>query len=315
MSVSGDIARSTRNTNQDRPFCPPAGAEPNAPTAWRASSRSASSSPSSSACWSRSRSAFLSAASSSGLSSRGSSPGSPSPRPGWPSPSRATPSPRRGGKYRSNSVSKALRYTGRLHIVVANAARTASRSSQPTAPTARAASTVSAVLTGTPARRSAAVKSTVRSTRFIEPLPSPHRPQGSVGAELELADRAGLVAGVLEHDPEGAVHLLLVERVEAEREHGLAPVDGLRDRRCLLQLHRAQRPDGADQRLGQLLGQLRDPGEQDLLLPGRRRVVEVQVEAAALEGLGQLTGRVRGEDDERPACRRDRAELGDRHLE
>ena len=60
------------------------------------------------------------------------------------------------------------------------------------------------------------------------------------------------------------------------------------------------------------LGHLR---QHDLPLALGVRVVEVQVEAAPLEGLGQLAARVGGEDDERAAYGGDGAELRDRHLE
>ena len=56
-------------------------------------------------------------------------------------------------------------------------------------------------------------------------------------------------------------------------------------------------------------------GEHDLALALGVGVVEVQVEAAPLERLGQLAGRVGGEHDERPAYGGDGAELGDGHLE
>src|SRR4051794_4214770 len=112
-------------------------------------------------------------------------------------------------------------------------------------PMARTASTVSAVLTGNPAWRSAVVKPTVRSSRLIARLPS---------GELELADGPLLVGGVLEHDAEGGRHGALVEGVEAEREQGVRPVDRLGDARALLQLHRPHRACRADQRLRELLG-------------------------------------------------------------
>ena len=63
-----------------------------------------------------------------------------------------------------------------------------------------------------------------------------------------------------------------------------------------------------------LSGDLGDLGEHDLLLPLHRRVVDVEVEAAPLEGLGQLTGVVRREEHERDLLGLDRAQLGDRHL-
>ena len=55
-------------------------------------------------------------------------------------------------------------------------------------------------------------------------------------------------------------------------------------------------------------------GEHDLLLPLQRRVVDVEVEAAPLQRLGQLAGVVRREEHERDLLGLDRAQLGDRHL-
>jgi hypothetical protein len=63
-----------------------------------------------------------------------------------------------------------------------------------------------------------------------------------------------------------------------------------------------------------VVADVRHAGEDDLLLALERRVVEVEVEAAALERLAQLTGVVRGQEHERDLGRRDRAELGDRDL-
>ena len=107
--------------------------------------------------------------------------------------------------------------------------------------------------------------------------------------DADLERRIGLV---LEHHAQGGAHRVVVERVEAQREQRAAPVDGLGDRRQLAQVHGAQRGDHADHGAGQR-----------------------QVQAAALERLGQLAGRVRGQHDHRPAGGGDRAELGDGHLE
>ena len=54
----------------------------------------------------------------------------------------------------------------RLHTVAAKAARRCSRWTSSTLPSARTASTVSAVLTGMPARRRAPANPTVRSSRL-----------------------------------------------------------------------------------------------------------------------------------------------------
>src|SRR4051794_33855445 len=96
------------------------------------------------------------------------------------------------------------------------------------APMARTASTVSAVLTGSPAVRSAVVNATVRSSR-LTPSPS---------AELQLGPGALLIGGVLQHDTQRGGDGRLVEGVEPEGEQRVRPVDRFGDARALLQLHR-----------------------------------------------------------------------------
>ena len=59
-------------------------------------------------------------------------------------------------------------------------------------------------------------------------------------AQPQLADRALLVGGVLEDDAERVVDGLVVEVADLERDQGARPVDGLGDRRRLLQLELAQ---------------------------------------------------------------------------
>src|SRR4051794_22171692 len=119
-------------------------------------------------------------------------------------------------------------------------------------PIARTASTVSAVLTGNPAVRSAVVKPTVRSSRLMLALPS---------GELQLRTGPVLVRGVLQNDAQCGGHGRLVQRVQAEGEQRVRPVDRLRDTRALLEFHRPHRPGGADQGFRELLGQLRYPGQ------------------------------------------------------
>ena len=85
-------------------------------------------------------------------------------------------------------------------------------------------------------------------------------------------------------------------------------------RRRLLELELADRAHDAGHLVGQGLGDVRDLGEHDLLLALHVGVVDVEVEAAPLERLGQLTGVVRGEEHQRDLLGLDRAQLGDRHL-
>ena len=77
----------------------------------------------------------------------------------------------------------------------------------------------------------------------------------------------------------------------------------------------AHHPHHLDQPPGQRLGQLGRVQADDLHLPLELGVVEPEVEAAALQRLGQLARVVRGEDDDRHRRRRDLAQLGDRDLE
>ena len=76
----------------------------------------------------------------------------------------------------------------------------------------------------------------------------------------------------------------------------------------------ADRAHDAHDLVGQVLRDVGHPGEDDLLLALEVGIVDVQVEAATLQRLGQLTGVVRREEDERDLRGVDGAELGDRHL-
>ena len=144
--------------------------------------------------------------------------------------------------------------------------------------------------------------STVRSSRLIDSF------------ELLLMARFWSLA-CLSTTPRVRCDGVLVEGVEAEREQRVRPVDAsprwtapssapsrAAPARCARAARRAPRRP-------------RHPRQDDRLLALGVGVVEVQVEAAALERLGQLAAGVGGEHDERPPGRDDRAELGDRHLE
>src|SRR3954452_23295022 len=93
---------------------------------------------------------------------------------------------------------------------------------------ARTASSPSTGETGSPAPRSAATKPACRSR------------SGMRGMDELLAGPL-LVGDVLEDDAERGRHRLLVEVVEAERDEGTGPVDGLGDGRRLFDLQGAHR--------------------------------------------------------------------------
>ncbi len=63
----------------------------------------------------------------------------------------------------------------------------------------------------------------------------------------QLLDRAVVVGAVLEDDAEGVGDGLVVEVADLERDQGAGPVDGLGDRRRLLELELAQPADRRDQ--------------------------------------------------------------------
>jgi len=81
------------------------------------------------------------------------------------------------------------------------------------------------------------------------------------------------------------------------------------------QLEGAQRADRANELLGERGRHLRNAGQDDGLLAVGVGIVDVQEQAASLQRLGQLAGRVGGEYDERLAGCDDRAELGHGDLE
>ena len=101
---------------------------------------------------------------------------------------------------------------------------------------------------------------------------------------------------------------------DAEQHERARPVERLGDRRRLAQLERAQRAHDAGHLVGQLLADAGHLGPHDLALAVEVRVVDVQVQAAALERLGELAGVVRGEEDHGQLRGAHGAELGDRHL-
>ena len=105
-----------------------------------------------------------------------------------------------------------------------------------------------------------------------------------------------------------------VDVVDAEQHERAGPVDRLGHRRRLLQVELADRAHDAGDLVGEVVGDVGHLGQHDLLLALQIGVVDVEVEAAALQRLGQLTGVVRREEHERDLLGRDRAELGDRHL-
>ena len=106
-----------------------------------------------------------------------------------------------------------------------------------------------------------------------------------------------------------------VDVVGAEQQQRARPVDRLRDRRRLLEVELADHADHLDELARDRLRQLGRVQADDLELVLEPRVVEPQVQAAALERLGQLARVVGGQQHDRVRARLDAAQLRDRDLE
>src|SRR5262245_21317597 len=209
-------------------------------------------------------------------------------------------------KYTSNTVSKARQCALFFTSVAARAYLKASRSSIGMWVTASMASRFSVSETGRPAARSSRMKPAMRSiTSRSSPL---------LRLDGELLGRLGDVGLVLQQDVERLLGLLGVDVVDAEEDESAGPVDRLAHAGRLLQLELANRADDAGDLVGEVVADSRHLGQHDLLLAVEIGIVDVQVEAAALQGLGELARVVRRQEHERDLGRLDGAELGDRHL-
>ena len=120
---------------------------------------------------------------------------------------------------------------------------------------------------------------------------------------------------MLDDDRERVLEDLGVDVVGAHQQERARPVDRLGDRRRLLEVQFAHHVDDLDQPGGQLLVDVGGMQPDDLDLALGRRVVEPEVEAAALEGLGEFPRVVGGEQHDRVGGRLDAAHLRDRDLE
>ena len=212
-------------------------------------------------------------------------------------------------KKRSKTRSKTRRSSGDLASVAASASRNGPRSVHGTVSSAANASSSSDVPMASPSARRASVKSTSWAGRRhagprgeAEPHPDALRDDVEVGP-------------VLDDDAHRGPEHVLVDVLGAEQEQGARPVDRLRDRRRLLEVEVAHVGDHLDELLGDGVGQLGRVHAHDLELALRAGVVEPEVQAAALERLGQLARVVRGEQHDRVRAGLDPAQLRDRDLE
>src|SRR4051794_3234164 len=292
----------------------PAPRLPKAAMASRARSRMAASDPSRRAaaiCW-RSVSRFSSSASSPAAASAASC--SEIPR-------RTASASAARKKKRSKTSSKTRRSSWDLASVAAKASRRSAGSAQPISARTAKASSSSLVPMATPSERSSSPK---RSSWASNP---PGAGSGSA-APARLGGAGKLVeahAHPLGHDVEiGAVldddrHRVAergpVDVLGAEQQQRAGPVDRLGDRRRLLQVERADLPDDLHELAGHRLRQLGRVQTDDGQLVLDLRVVQPQIEAAALERLGELARVVRGQQHHGLGPGVDPPELGNRDLE
>src|SRR3954469_7246429 len=209
----------------------------------------------------------------------------------------------------SKTKAKIRRSSGDLARVADNPSRKSRWSVQPTSESAAKPSSNSEVPMATPSSRSSSAK---RRTCASNPglgagkLPELHA--DALGDHVE-------VAAVLDDHRHGLLEHRAVEVLGAEEEQRPRPVDRLGDRRRLLEVELPDHADDLDQPAGHRLGQLWRVQADDLQLVLDLRVVEPEVEAAPLQGLGQLAGVVRGQQDDGHRLRLDPPELGNRDLE
>src|SRR5437763_368064 len=214
----------------------------------------------------------------------------------------------RSEKYTSKTVSNAFQWALLLTRVAPRAYLKASRSSSGMWRTASVASRFSVRETGSPAARSSEMNPARRSSTLALVGRS-----GALG-DGELLGRLLDVGAVLEQDVQRVAGLLGSDRVCPEEHQGPGPVQRLGHRRMLLELETAKRAHDAHDLVRQMVGDLRHPGQHDRLLPVELRVVDVQVQAPTLEGLGQLAGVVRREEHQGQLGGGHRSQLGDRDL-
>src|SRR5262252_1002449 len=215
-----------------------------------------------------------------------------------------SPSASRSRKYRLNRRSKVgwSRYS--LIRVAASVALNVSRSARPTSALAASASRASEGEMRISARRRSPMNSRIRWSRVLlrEDL-------------VERALDALEVLLVLDQHRQGRLDDAGIELARVQDHERARPVERLRDRRELAEVHGADLLHRGDDGPGQLLRNLGHLQPNDLQLVGRRREIDEEVQAPALETVRELARVVRGEDDERDVVGPHRAELGHRHLE
>src|SRR3954452_16366550 len=243
-----------------------------------------------------------------------------------PTPSRTAASSAARKKNRSKTRSKMRRSSWDLASVAARPSRKSSPAVHGTSRRTANASSSSLVPTATPSPRSSSPNSSRcaaspggASSGAVAPYSAALRLAGGRGTDRQLhPDALGddvEVGAVLDDDRQRLREDLVVDVVGAEEQQRARPVDGLGDRRRLLQVELADHRDDLDELARDRVVELGRVELDDLKLVLELRVVEPQVQAAALQRLGELARVVRGQQHDRPRPRLEHAELGYRDLE
>src|SRR5882672_8458049 len=188
-----------------------------------------------------------------------------------------SPSASRSRKYRLKSRSNVgwSRYS--LMSVAASVALNVSRSTRPTSALAASASSASDGEIRISARRRSPMNSRIRWSRAL-------LRQDLVERALDALE----VLLVLHEHRQGRLDDTRIELARVQDHQRARPVQRLRDRRELAKIHRADLLDRRDDGPRQLVRDLRNFQPDDLQLVRRRRKVDEEVQAPALEPVREL---------------------------
>src|SRR3954447_21063250 len=241
-------------------------------------------------------------------------------------PSRTAASSVARKKKRSKTRSKMRRSSCDFASVAASPSRKSSASVHGTSRSTSNASSSSLVPTATPSPRSSspnwsrcAASPGGASSGAVAPYSAALRLAGARGTDRQLhPDALGHhveVGAVLDDDRQRLDEHLVVDVVGPEQEQRARPVDRFGDRGRLLEIELADHRDDLDELARDRVVEVGRVQPDDLQLVLELRVVEPQVQAPALERLGELARVVRRQQHDRPRARLEQAELRDRDLE
>src|SRR6184192_1389615 len=127
----------------------------------------------------------------------------------------------------------------------------------------------------------------------------------------DLAAQPFEILLVLDDGTERRLDSRLAEFRLAQRDQRASPVQRLSNPGQLIEVETPNAADECAHLAGQLLGDLRHAGRDDLVLAIHGGVIDPEVQAAALEGIVDLAGSIRGDDHRRRLISLDGADLRD----